>query len=548
MTQSKDGLNFIYSKMHLSAVTEEKPLEDATSAFVDSNEQLLRDNEVLKTIENFLKAKLFSKGLLFLVEGEWMVPSGEFAAIVQHHWLPFLCKALRFIMARGFLVWFIVRTPKGYAIPDVPDISQLNYKFVRDWNTGQTRLDVRWVEAQLHDIILYTFNNESTFGITPEEPNSMIDSAKNLIRMLQVSAMNEEIACHNNARAPIMIEMPMRTGTNNTDSKTVTLDELLGRGWAEKTIAMGNDDLAVGRVRRMQQMNVYNNNNSDVLGGENGGRAMPCWKRAQVASDIKPAGRFVIPPYGMTYRGTVTVQGDPNWMKKRQMLVEEVYNLFGIPYSALMTSTAQISSTGIDLHKTMLLNTLEMWWVTFSILLTDVYRLLHDPLSLMVANTQPTFEQDNSKMISEEKLRTRDILKSINSDNIRKNFRPRGDKSAVREDGRESNNIRYSVTVELTSRFSTTPEQAYALYHDGTVSFQDSQRLRLQSVGLPTSMADAKCPPPMRVMARTLEEELLLGASTEKADGGGGGSGGGAPSAKKRKIEPADITLTLTQA
>jgi hypothetical protein len=119
----------------------------------------------------------------------------------------------------------------------------------------------------------------------------------------------------------------------------------------------------------------------------------------------------------------------------------------------------------------------------------------------MAANVHATYEEDTAQHVREADLTTEKILKSIQSEQTRRNF-----KSAIRD----APHSRFSVTVELTSRFSTSPDEAFKLYHEGVVSFDTFKRLRLQSIGLPLNLVDAHSKDPLRLQAMTMAEELQL--------------------------------------
>ena len=173
---------------------------------------------------------------------------------------------------------------------------------------------------------------------------------------------------------------------------------------------------------------------------------------------MQPAHSAIHPfPQGLVHANTQLPVMDPEYISITVQLFESICNVFGIPYSAIFKSSGKQTTNEVEMHKTMLINTLKMWWLMYKMILTDVYRVIYD-------------YSDEIEIVDAK------------------------DKKGM-------------TTVHLKSEFLTSPEQVKMLYDEGVIAFETFQRLRLHSVGLPEILADVSIDAPLR--ASLMMEETI---------------------------------------
>ena len=194
---------------------------------------------------------------------------------------------------------------------------------------------------------------------------------------------------------------------------------------------------------------------------------MPWWLHVRARTAQPPESRFMYVPHGLEYQNGQQNFVDGNFSKEQTEILQSIYLAFGIPYTAILAPSSQQSTTGIELHKTMLIDTLRMWNRIYSTVLTDVYRTIYD-----VKGVPITVETADGGMVGD----------------------------APRKYGAVKPHF---VSLHLQSAFITTPELVNNLYHSGVISWKTFQDMSLEALNLPVALADRSVPPAARMMAQT---------------------------------------------
>lgn len=429
-------------------------LANSVSDYAIDNEALINSDSTLQMIIQFMQAKLFCDGCVFINGREILVPSSKLETEVQHYWTPFLHKSMRFVMAHGYLVFTIYTNSKGITIPDVPDFNLLTMHMRYADNTCEPVIDVQWKNDD-NTSSLYVINNQTPYGITPANTLSPVDRVKSLLRQSYELVENRTVAGFVNSRPPIGVQFPVSHSAVSAD-QIGNIDDMLEMRNIEAIEAQGRDDLFISRIQRMAtpgKASFVNNIRYN---------ARPWWIKAEERKNERPETKFMYIPHGLVHANTQVPVFDPEYVPITTMLLENICNVFGIPYSAIFKSSGRQTTNEVEMHKTMLINTLKMWWFMYKTILTDVYRLIYD-----YADDAKTKKQ---------------------------------------------------TTVHLKSEFLTSPEQVKMLYDEGVIAFDTFQRLRLQSVGLPEILADTSIPPPLRE-SLTMEEMIEIKEKTAPVSG-----------------------------
>lgn len=446
-----------------------------------SNDAIVREDSVVLMVLYFLQAKLFSSGFMFMRDGQTLATDSDrkFSTFVQHYLTPFCHKALPFMIAHGYLVWYMYQPDDAdELVPDVPDFELLSVTIRHHESNASTVIKVEWINEEYKDT-LYVFNTQSPFGITPMNPNSPVDRVKMFLRSYYALLENRNVATNYNSRPPLALQhvQPRSRADPGRDSNLGNYDDELERQMQDNLHAMGMDNFYIDRIKALSapEKQTYQQSTQPV-------RPQRWWLKSIARQRSRPETRFMLIPGGLAHVATPAATFEPEFVALQTTLLESIFNEFGIPYSAILTSSARQTATGIELHKTMLMNTLQTWWSLFSTVLTDVYRVKFGIDEASVTSTAPvrkkrkTDDEEKESEFTEKRLKTAKGL----------------------------------VTVHLKSSFVTSPEQALALYHEGVIAFDAFQRLRLEAVGLPATLADPTVKPPMRQSAQTLDEAVEI--------------------------------------
>lgn len=428
-------------------------LANSVSDYSLDNEALINSDTTLQMVMQFMQAKLFCDGCVFINNNEILMPTPKKEAEIHQYWVPFMHKSLRFILAHGYLVYTIYKNSKGITIPDVPDFNLLTIHMRYAENTCEPIIDAQW-KNEYNTAMLYVTNNQSPYGITPANALSPVDSVKSLLRQMYELIENRTVAGFVNSRPPIGVQFPTSHSAVSAD-QIGNIDDMLEMRNIEAIEAQGRDDLFISRIQRMAtpgKASFVNNLRYN---------ARPWWIKAEERKNERPESKFMYIPHGLVHANTQVPVLDPDYVNIHTMLLENICNVFGIPYSAIFKSTGRQTTNEVEMHKTMLINTLKMWWFMYRNILTDVYRIIYDY----------TDEVKATKMTS----------------------------------------------VHLKSEFQTSSEQVKMLYDEGVISFETFQRLRLQSVGLPEILADKSIPPPLRA-SLTMDEMIVLNSKGDDSD------------------------------
>lgn len=464
---------------------------DALREYVRSNDQLLQEDPTLSGIMHLMATKLFSNGIVFVVGDDWLVPDDDFMFIVRNYWESFMFHAFSFIVAHGFLVWYPSKISKNVIVPEVPDFSQITIDMFYDEQTGQPIMNATWRSDKVKTP-LKIFHKPLPFRITPESRLSMVDKVKPLLRVLYQMTEARLVASYSNANPPMVVQ---RTKQQDPSKKGVS-DELdIVDPWLEfedkQLLERGIDEAYVERIQMTAMDPAY----QTYVGKEEYRDAMPSqwWEKAEVAMRRRPESRFLFVPGGLQYVNSTPGHIDPDYSKVRLSVVEEIHQAFGIPPSMISTQSSSVKA-GVEMHNTTFINTMQMWWRIYSLLMTDVFRILHGKADFL----DPEASQKEVGKKSGEDITAQSI------EGKGKLFRKEKEGS-----GEDKN-----VTVFLRSQFITSPEQVEKLYSQKVIPFNVFQRLRTDSVGIPDMLIDPNLKEPLELLA---QEEILLA-------GGGMGS------------------------
>jgi len=492
---------------------------DALRDYSRSNDELLNEDPTLSSILHLISTKLFTSGLAFFVNNKWHIPDDDFMFIVRNYWEAFMFRAFSFILAHGYLVWYPAKISESVIVPEVPDFSQITVDMYYDERSGQAVMNAAWKNDKT-TTPLKIFHRSLPFRVTPENRLSVVDKVKPLLRMLYQLTEARVVASHMNANPPMVVQ---RTKQQDPSKKGVQ-DELSVQDpvleFEDKyLLELGIDETFVERL----QMTASNPMYQTYVGKEETQTMGPShwWEKAELAMQRRPESRFLFVPGGLQFVNSTPGHVDPDYSKMREGIVEEIYHAFGIPPSMVTSHTSKVS-VGVEMHTTTFLNTMQMWWRIYSLLMTDVFRVLYG-----------TADVPNLSSINKDTLRKSGedtIAKEIDGEG--KLFRKVNDNGAPKGVEQKSSK---SVTVYLRSQFVTSPEQVEKLYSQKVIPFGVFQRLRTDSIGVPEMLIDPSLTEPLELAAQ--EEILLSGGgmgSTLKPDALGGFDGNGVRRPSKR--------------
>ena len=436
--------------------------------YYSDNDAIVRTDPIVRTLVAYLRNNLFGAGVQFMRGKSILKAPPDFDTSI---FTPFLFQTLEFIISHGVLVFYIYRDPdvdeEQAGIPMVPDWNDIRVSCKPDERTRHPVATAEWCDDK-HTERLWVFNTGNPFGVHPNNDGAPIDAIKDMLRQYYYNLEMHVVTKDNNSRPPIILQSP------NTSRDAATLANDLGsydaeleRNLMRNMHTIGLDDLNLARIRRAADPNrrTYGATTSATSS-----TPMPWWARVKERTASPPESRFMYIPHGLQYVNGQQNIVDGNFSKEQSEIIQSVYNAFGIPYSAILTTGTQQTNTSVELHKTMLVDTLRVWFSLYTTVLTDVYRLMYD-------------------------VKTFPFPVSMESD---------GDyAAAAKAAAAEARGPRVATTVHLMAAFITTPEQATALYQEGIISWETFQDMRLESVGLPASLADRSIPPAARLAAQT---------------------------------------------
>ena len=465
-------------------------MSDPLSSYYSNNQQLVQQDAIVQKVLTFLKMKLFSDGIVFVRDSSILIPPDSLQTNVNHYWIPFLFKTLPFMFAQGFLVFRIYENNKGHMVPDVPDYDLLTIKISYNEKTAAPEVEAKWKDGAYKSNQLYVINCQSAFGITPANQMSPVDAVKPLLLEYYQLVENKFVANFHNARPPMILQHPVMKAPRDAGVNDLSnYDDLIESKVYDNMEVWSKDEFNMQRIRNVSRWEkaTYTANANAFSNG------MPSqwWIKAQSRQQERPESRFMYVPHGLTYTSGPSSNSEGDYVNIQTAIMEKIFNAFGIPYSAILTSSSHQTATGLELHKTTLINTLKTYWLLYQIILTDVYRLCFDFVKVEV-------DIDQTK-------KKRKIDKDKNEDDDDDEIKqPTSEKELF------NNKEKSLVQVYLKSQFQTSPEQALALYHEGVISFQLFQQLRLESVGLPVFLTDTSVAPPIRTQAMDMGTTMKL--------------------------------------
>lgn len=468
---------------------------DCLADYYSSNEDIVRNDPLIGMILFFLQTKLFSDGINFMRGTERLIAPDDFQTHVQHYYMPFMYKAIEFMLARGYLVFTIYTNEKDVEVPDVPDMELLSIFIKYDEATWYPVVEACWQDSNdTRD--LYVFNSQNPFGVTPFNTKAPVDRVKPFLRQWYQMIENRQVSAYFNSRPPMVLQHPpSTTRQTNQNRSDVNFDEDVEMVLQANMKTIGLDKLFIKRIQQLtdHDKQTFQNNKSATV--------KTWYERARERERDRPEGRFMYVPHGLQFVNTPLAAMDEHFVANQSALLENIFNSFGIPYSAILTSASKTSSTGIDLHRTMLLNTLKTWTSIFNILLTDIYRITFNVNNGTTAITNQNKAKRKKSVIKSQAAHAKKFGHHESGDEEDEEF----DDSTLFQEEKEK-----LVTVHLGASNMTTPEIASDLFNQGVINWDNFKSLKLQSVGLPLSMLDTESKEPLRQEAQTMEEMLKL--------------------------------------
>lgn len=434
---------------------------NALGQYYPDNESIVRTDPIIGTLLGYIGRKLFGAGIQFMRGNSLLRAPPDFD---PDSLVPFLFETLPFIVAHGVLVFYVHFDPEtGKPSAHVPEYSLIGTRDTYDEETKQPIFTAEWRDPKRTDK-LYVFNTGNPFGRKPTQTRAPIDMVKDLLHQYYYNLEMHTVAKDGNSRPPFVLEsQPTGRDAAASAADLGIYDTELERRILQNMHTVGLDDMYVERIRRAADPARRTYSRPD----DGGSGPMPWWMRVRARVSAPPESRFMYIPHGLSIKTGQQGMVDTNFSKDQMEILQAIYLAFGIPYTAILAPASQQSSTGIELHKTMLADTLRVWNRVYATILTDVYRLMYD-----VRGVEVVVEKGDG-----------------------------GD--ATPGVGGRMRVDRLYTTVSLRGQFITTPEQARALYDEGVISWETFQTMRLESLSLPTSIADRSVPPAARMMAQT---------------------------------------------
>lgn len=482
---------------------------DALHDYVGSNPELVRTDPTLTSVIHLLSSKLFSHGLAFSSNGKSIFPDAAFQYIVDKYWDAFLYKSLPFIIAHGYLVWFIYRTKEGVTVPAIPDFGQITVRMQYDDVVGITETEAVWRDEAPGRPELFVFNSALPFAITKESRMAPVDKIKPLLRLIYMQDEAHTVASHMNARPPMIVQHTVAKEPNTPAElgATAVVNPFV-QYECDKMRQDEVDDLYIGRLRRLaddEQMQGY----EDADAGDQGPRQW--WVHSQDRMKAPLGRQFVVVPQGGEFIKAVEGKPDTAYRDNRVMWQHNIYEAFGIPTSFLGGGDrgGEKVSKGAQIHETNFISTSMMWWRVYGLFMTEVYRKIYAEAELDEAV---------------EKLADKTEDKEDRADPTHVLFRKQTT-GPVRTE---------TVRVYLQSQFVTSPEQATSLYVDRVVDFQTYQHMRAAAVGLDRMVINPSLKPPTELVDQATLEAASAASGIAGKKRPSSSSGGSEKPAKKK--------------
>ncbi len=339
------------------------------------------------------------------------------------------------------------------------------------------------------------FNTQSPFAVTPLSLGAPVDRIKSYLRQWYQLAENRATASYFNSRPPLIVQHPQTRQMAVAGSGDLgNIDNDLEAIHLETIRTLGIDDLYVSRIQNLgaHQNRTYQEASKSLVRG-------PWHVKSQERQRDRPESRLMYIPHGLQYTAAPLAVVDADYLNAQAAIVEQIYTAFGIPYSVILKPSANQSTTSIEMQKALLNKTMKVWWGMYNIILTDIYRIMHNVTESPVA-------VDNYGEVA-----TGEEARKFGKHDEDSDF---DDAELFRKSAKTAG----LVTVHLKSAMATTAEQASALYHEGIISWKSFQRLRLEAVGLLPILADPTVKPPMRMLAQTMDEALKLHENPKPAN------------------------------
>jgi hypothetical protein len=467
---------------------------DPLGQYYASNEEVLQHDPVLSTIFRMISSRLFSGGLIFMHKEKRLVPHEDFTSLVRHFWIPFAYKALAFMWENKFLVWFTYAPRPGVLVPAVPDRRQVGVQLGYDELTGAPALSAWW-HNRVTVSQLYTFKDGLPGGVSPGHSASLVDRAKPLLAMLYKLTESREVAAYYAAQPPIVLQHHNQGNpTTQPGVDGMQSDDVYERHIRDKMKSLGRDNINVQRIQRLSggQLQTYK------------GRTQaeeprpPCMHTEELIA--RPlTDNYLYVPQGLQVASGANITPDADYLAVRERLIMEINMLFGVPPLFSMPTKGSDNVAGVKVHESSFLFPLQEYWSVFSVLMTDVFRIIHDQGSIRVGDTKATAADEKKRVAADDS----------------KAFTAAG----IFAQSRETNGTyaKGDITVRLRSEFNTDVEKVKDLFDDGIVAHDTMQWLMLGSLGLDQGLADKTVKEPMRLNALTQKQMKEFNTKPESA-------------------------------
>lgn len=475
---------------------------------------LLLTDPTLAGIRNMLKSRITDAGLAFMVGGKLSNPDPDFKHLTQVHWEPFMSKALDFIIAYGYLVWFLY-TPSNaiHPVPSVPDLAQLTVKI--DYGKhGAPEVDAQWKDKDLQHIPLEIFYHPIPFRVTPAHPESLVDQVAPLLFMM--CALNEAhaTAAGRSSNPAMVLQRPPvkdpNTGEREGFAGRARETEHDQREMFDKQL----DDMALARIRELANGGP-SDDDDDAIGPVAPPPPAHWYERANKNLTSASEHRYNLVPYGLSFARVVETRAFGNYVQEYLMLQQQVYAAFAFPIAAMGGGAAEKTSKGASMQDESLVLAFTKYRKLMETLMTDVYRKAYPR-----PPQQPKIGKTATK--GGEKGKSTESTTITAAEQFH----------AAADEYRQADPNEVHVILESQHRVNSS--DAAALYYDRVINHKTFQNLSARAVGLNTELIDTTLKEPVELV----EQAILASAqSSSKLTGKRDGGGGGGPAAKKVKTD-----------
>lgn len=378
---------------------------DPTSIYYENNFMLIKNNDMVNRALTAMIAEVMSLSFVFIYgNGNYLMAGEEFKSVWDRYWMNFIQKALRFIAATGYLVWFKCELPNGLVIPEVIDPKHVSCDYITDRKTMVSSVVAKWRSRDNDHLQLYVIDSSIHPHVCDSWRIAPVDQCKTAVAMCIHADQCHMKAIQSMATPDIPLKKFVSHRHTDTHGDRLDFSQSTAGHIMEYTRTLAADDFTKERVRDASDSGAVD----AATAIERKMMTLPPAFRIQqsLQSDISEHYRYVpngLEPHDMGRN--ITEQRE--YLTMRKQFEAEIKEVFGLGSTGSVPSAESSGSSPNNKSgasgsgggtSTAINSTMRMWMETASSILTSVFKIMYNPSTIRIGDIKPTYREEVKKI------------------------------------------------------------------------------------------------------------------------------------------------------